>query len=185
MWDSSVTGVCPGRRLSSCRGVAVALSGGDASREFSGGLPCWQAGCMARAVKQPVVLMKWYRVVSCLRPATPRPPYSFRPHHFPHPTATCFRPRVNPRPIRRQAPTGGPLAESLDLVPRSDSHGYYVLGGLNERHVQERRQPAARLDLSPGPVGVIWPRAGRGRHGTLGRPSFAVRGRGSYERPAT
>jgi len=63
MRDSSVTGVCPGRSLSSCRGVAVALSGGDASREFLG-LPCWQAGCMARAVKQPVVLMKWYRVVS-------------------------------------------------------------------------------------------------------------------------
>ena len=36
MWDRSVTGVCPGRRLSSCRGVAVALSGGDASRYFFG-----------------------------------------------------------------------------------------------------------------------------------------------------
>jgi len=36
MWDKSVTGVCPGGSLSSCRGVAVALSGGDASREFFG-----------------------------------------------------------------------------------------------------------------------------------------------------
>ncbi len=49
------------------------------------------------------------------------------------------------------------MPQALDLVPSSDSHGHDVLGGLNERHVQERRQPAARLDLSPGPVGLIRP----------------------------
>jgi sulfatase modifying factor 1 len=32
-----------------------------------------------------------------------------------------------------------------------------VLGGLNERHVQQRCQPAARLDLGAGPVGVVGP----------------------------
>jgi hypothetical protein len=31
-------------------------------------------------------------------------------HHPPHPAATAyFRPRIHPRPIRRQAPTGSPL----------------------------------------------------------------------------
>jgi len=64
--------------------------------------------------------------------------------------------RIDPRPIRRQAPTGGPLAKALDLVARSDSHGYDILRSLNQRHVQERRQPAARLDLGSGPVGVVW-----------------------------
>ena len=33
-------------------------------RDIFWGLPCWQVGRMARAVKQPVVLMKWYWVVS-------------------------------------------------------------------------------------------------------------------------
>ena len=51
-------------------------------------------------------------------------PDSIRSHHSPHPTPTAtFRPRIHARPIRRQAPTGGPLTEALDLVPRSDSHG--------------------------------------------------------------
>ncbi|MBM4013172.1 MAG: diversity-generating retroelement protein Avd [Planctomycetes bacterium] len=90
MRDSSVTGVCPGRRLSSCRGVAVALSGGDASREISGGLPCWQAGCMARAVKQPVVLMKWYRVVSWMLD---------RVDHFPKNQRFVFGQRLAERSI--------------------------------------------------------------------------------------
>ena len=78
------------------------------------------------------------------------------PHHPPHPSATAaFRPRIHPRPIRRQTPTRSPLTQPFDLVARSDSHRYDVLRGLNERHVQERRQPAARLDLGAGPVGVV------------------------------
>ena len=45
-------------------------------------------------------------------------------HHPPHPSATTtFQSRIHARPIRRQAPTGGPLPESLDLVARSDRHG--------------------------------------------------------------
>jgi hypothetical protein len=55
-------------------------------------------------------------------------------------------------------PTGtdrSPLPESLDLVARSDSHGHDVLCRLNERDGQERCQPAARLDPSAGPVGVV------------------------------
>ena len=51
--------------------------------------------------------------------------------------ATNLRPRIHPRPIRRQAPTGGPLAQALDLVARGQSHRHDVLRGLNERHVQE------------------------------------------------
>ena len=42
-------------------------------------------------------------------------------------------------------------------VARSDSHGDDVMRGLNEENVQERREPTARLDLGPGPVGVIRP----------------------------
>ena len=61
--------------------------------------------------------------------------YSIQPG-FPHPTATAtLRTRIHTRPIRRQTPTGGPLAESLDLVARSDSHGHDVLGGLNQGNV--------------------------------------------------
>jgi hypothetical protein len=44
-----------------------------------------------------------------------------------------FLPRIHPRPIRRQAPARCPLAQTLDLVARSDSRGYDVLRGLNER----------------------------------------------------
>ncbi len=47
------------------------------------------------------------------------------------------------------------MSQSFDLVARGHSHGNYVLCGPNERHIQERRQPAARLDLGPGPVGVV------------------------------
>jgi hypothetical protein len=79
------------------------------------------------------------------------------PHHPPRPDPSLLRPRIHPRPVRRQAPTRGPLPESLDLVARSDGHRDDVLRGLNERHVQERRQPAARLDLGTGPVGVVRP----------------------------
>jgi len=80
------------------------------------------------------------------------------PHHSPHPAAThAFRPRINARPIRRQAPTGSPLARPFDLVARRDSHGYDILGGLNQGNVQQRSQPAARLDLGPGSVRVIRP----------------------------
>ena len=75
----------------------------------------------------------------------------------PPPTAPYFRPRIHACPIRRQAPAGRPLPERLNLVPRSDSHGHDVLGGLNERHVEQGREPTARLDLSPGPLGVIGP----------------------------
>jgi hypothetical protein len=45
------------------------------------------------------------------------------PHDSPHPTATHpFRPRIHTRPVRRQAPTRGPLPQALDLVALSDSH---------------------------------------------------------------
>ncbi len=71
------------------------------------------------------------------------------------------------------------------LSPAEDSHGDDVLGGLNERDVQERRQPTARLDLGPGPVGVVWPRAVPGRHGTLGLLWCVAPGPTSCERPAT
>lgn len=47
------------------------------------------------------------------------------------------------------------MQESLDLVALSHSHRHDVLGSVDQWHVQERRQPAARLDLSPGPVGVV------------------------------
>jgi hypothetical protein len=56
-----------------------------------------------------------------------------------------------------QAPAGCPLPQALDLVARRDSHRDHDLRGLNERDIQERRQPAATLDLGPGPVGVIRP----------------------------
>jgi hypothetical protein len=65
--------------------------------------------------------------------------------------------RIYARPIRRQATPRGPLAQPFDLVARGHSHGHDVLRGLNERHVQKTRQPAARLDLGPGPVGVVRP----------------------------
>jgi hypothetical protein len=56
--------------------------------------------------------------------------HSRLPQHSPHPTATAsLRPRIHARPIRRQAPTGGPLAQPFDHVARSDSHGYDVLRG--------------------------------------------------------
>ena len=54
------------------------------------GLPCWQAGCMARAVKQPVVLMKWYRVVSWMLD---------RVDHFPKNQRFVFGQRLAERSI--------------------------------------------------------------------------------------
>jgi hypothetical protein len=77
------------------------------------------------------------------------------PHRPSHSASTNFRPRIHPSPIRRHAPTGSPLPQALDFVARRDSHGYDVLGGLSKRYVEERREPAARLDLSIGPVGVV------------------------------
>jgi len=45
------------------------------------------------------------------------------PHHSPHPAATyALRPRIHARPVRRQAPAGGPLPQAPDLV--ASSHGY-------------------------------------------------------------
>ena len=45
------------------------------------------------------------------------------PHDPPNTTATAtLRPRIHPRPIRRQAPTGSPLAQTLDLV--ACAHGW-------------------------------------------------------------
>jgi hypothetical protein len=82
---------------------------------------------------------------------------SIRPHHSPPPSSNCFRSRIHPSLIRRQAPTRGPLEQPLDLVARSASHGDDVLRDLNEGYVQQRSQPAARLDLGAGPVGVIRP----------------------------
>jgi len=64
---------------------------------------------------------------------------------------------IHSRPIRRQAPTGSPLPQALDLVASSDSHGHDVLRGLNERDIEQRSEPAARLDLGADPVGVIRP----------------------------
>jgi hypothetical protein len=49
------------------------------------------------------------------------------------------------------------LPERLDLVSRSDGHGHDVLGGLNERHIEQGREPTARLDLGTGPLGVVGP----------------------------
>ena len=56
------------------------------------GLPCWQAGCMARAVKQPVVLMKWYRVVSWMLDRVD----SFRSSPYRQPK--CARPEAGSTP---------------------------------------------------------------------------------------
>jgi hypothetical protein len=77
--------------------------------------------------------------------------HSARTTRLTRPPLTTFRPRIHASPIRRQTSFRGPQTESLDLVARSHSHGHDVLRGLNERHVQARRQPAARLDLSHGP----------------------------------
>ena len=76
--------------------------------------------------------------------------HSRLPHHPSPSPSTNLRPRVDARPIRRQAPTGGPLPQALDLVARSDSHRDDVLGGLNERHIEQGREPTARLDLGTG-----------------------------------
>ena len=89
------------------------------------------------------------------------PAYSVHPrlphHHPPPPTTHPFRPRIKARPVRREAPTGSPLPQALDLVPRSHGHGHDVLRGLDERHVEQRREPTARLDLGTGPLGVVGP----------------------------
>jgi len=77
------------------------------------------------------------------------------PHDSPHAPSTDFRPRVHARPIRRQAPTGSPLPQALDFVARSDGYRRDVLGGLNERHIEQAGQPTAVLDLGAGPVGVV------------------------------
>ena len=57
------------------------------------------------------------------------------PDDPPSPRPGLLRPRVDARPVRRQAPARGPLAKSLDLVARSDGHRDDVLGGLNERDI--------------------------------------------------
>ena len=81
------------------------------------------------------------------------------PQHSPHPTATHpFRPRIHARSVRREAPTGSPLAKSLDLVASGHGDWHDVLGCLNERYVEQGREPTARLDLGAGPLGVVGPR---------------------------
>ncbi|MEI7780884.1 MAG: hypothetical protein WCJ18_03030, partial [Planctomycetota bacterium] len=55
---------------------------------------------------------------------------------------------VFPHQRKKHTPLS-PMAKSLDLVTRRDSHGHDVLRGLNERNIEQRRQPAARLALSP------------------------------------
>ena len=80
------------------------------------------------------------------------------PKHSPRPTdRRRDLARVHASPVRRQAPTRSPLPQALDLVPRSDGHGYDVLGCLDQRHVEQGRESAARLDLGTGPLGVVGP----------------------------
>ena len=59
-------------------------------RDFFWSLPWWQVVCMARAVKQPVVLMKWYRVVSWMLD---------RVDHFPKNQRFVFGQRLAERSI--------------------------------------------------------------------------------------
>jgi hypothetical protein len=65
------------------------------------------------------------------------------PHDTPHPPSAHLQPRIHPCPIRREAPTRGPLAQGLDLVASSDSNGDDVLGG------QRRAEPIGR-EAGPG-----------------------------------
>jgi len=47
------------------------------------------------------------------------------------------------------------MPQALNLVARCDSHGHDVLGGLDQRHFEQGLEPAARLDLGTGPLGVV------------------------------
>ena len=57
----------------------------------------------------------------------------------------------------RQAAAAGPGPQPLHLLGGGDGHRHDVVRRLRQRHVQQRRQPAARLDLGPGPGGVVGP----------------------------
>ncbi len=47
------------------------------------------------------------------------------------------------------------MPQALNLVARGHGDGDDVLGGLSERHVEQGLEPAARLDLGTGPLGVV------------------------------
>src|SRR5262249_21740072 len=56
-----------------------------------------------------------------------------------------------------QAAAAGPRTQPLDLLGGCDRDGHDVVGGLDQRDVEQGGQPAARLDLGPGPGGVVGP----------------------------
>jgi len=67
---------------------------------------------------------------------------SSSPHDSPHPTAaTTFRPRIHPRPVCREAPTGG-LA---DLVPPPRKHRHRYHGVFAPNHKLRRAVTALAI----------------------------------------
>ena len=69
----------------------------------------------------------------CFTAYSTKPPVHPRlPHDSLYPTARLLPWRINPRPIRRQAPTPATPAQPFYAVARSDNHGRNVLHRLNE-----------------------------------------------------
>ena len=69
------------------------------------------------------------------------------------PKSFITEPRLIRKILARLGEINSPPASARPSAP--DRRGDDVLRGLNERHVQERRQPVARLDLGAVPS-VFW-----------------------------
>ena len=62
---------------------------------------------------------------------------------------------VKPSTVGRQAAAGGPVPKPLDRLAGRHRHRDDVPGGVDQRDVEQGRQPAARLDLGTRPVAVL------------------------------
>src|SRR5271166_5886140 len=65
--------------------------------------------------------------------------------------------RIDPRAVRRQAPARGPVPQAFDGLTGGHGHRHDVRGRLDERHVEQAREPAAGPDLGPGEIPVAGP----------------------------
>ena len=83
-------------------------------------------------------------------------------------------PGVDPRPLGGQAPPAGPLPQPLHRLAGRHRHRHDVRRGLDQRDVQQGRQPAARPDLGAGPVAVLRAAAGPGRARTCAMYIFQI-----------
>ena len=78
-------------------------------------------------------------------------------------------PGVEAGPVGRQAPPGGPGRSRSTDSPAVTATGTMFRGRLDQRDVEQGRQPAARPDLGGRPVAVLRAGAGPGRGRTAAR----------------